>query len=97
MGNDIKCGCKCQHSSQDDEVSFPSGLGKNNNSTYKSFEKIIIEDTFPEIESKINNNIEHSDDDKINIEVHLRIIAIEKRKICLKSTKRRKKKKIISM
>ncbi len=49
MGNDIKCGCKCQHSSQDDEVSFPSGLGKNNNSTYKSFEKIIIEDTFPEI------------------------------------------------
>ena len=70
MGNDIKCGCKCQHSSQDDEVSFPSGLGKNNNSTYKSFEKIIIEDTFPEIESKINNNIEHSDDDKINIEVY---------------------------
>ena len=71
MGNDIKCGCKCQHSSQDDEVSFPSGLGKNNNSTYKSFEKIIIEDTFPEIESKINNNIEHSDDDKINIETSL--------------------------
>ena len=28
MGNDIKCGCKCQHSSQDDEVSFRSGLGK---------------------------------------------------------------------
>ena len=27
-------------------------------------------DTFPEIESKINNNIEHSDDDKINIEVY---------------------------
>ena len=93
MGNDIKCGCKCQHSSQDDEVSFPSGLGKNNNSTYKSFEKIIIEDTFPEIESKINNNIEHSDDDKINIEVY----NDKKRKICLKSTKRRKKKKIISM
>lgn len=56
--------------STDDEVSFPSGLGKNNNSAYKRFEKIIIEDTFPEIESKVNNNIEQSDDDEINIEVY---------------------------
>ena len=53
MGNDIKCGCKCQHSSQDDEVSFPSGLGKNNNSTYKSFEQLSLKIPFRKLNLRL--------------------------------------------
>ena len=53
MGNDIKCGCKCQHSSQDDEVSFPSGLGKITIVPIKVLKKLSLKIPFRKLNLRL--------------------------------------------
>lgn len=70
MGNNLRCGCKCQNSPNEDEVNLPQQSNGKAQKSNPNSDNNYKEDSIPnEFKSKFDKNSSHSDEGNIQMEV----------------------------
>lgn len=71
MGNNLRCGCKCQNNPNEDEVNLPQQSNGKAQISNPNSDNNYKEDSIPnEFKSKYDKNSSHSDEGNIQMEVY---------------------------
>ena len=74
MGNNLRCGCKCQNKQNEDEMNFPQDLNNKADKTKQSSDNFCKDDNIPnELQTKgkmLISQSERSNEDNIQIDVY---------------------------